>query len=80
MSAVSPGQNISTDSLGDWVSHSDVPRRRAACADEDTCLTLVSHVQQSGARKGYILGAFTSAHFDSTLVAWCGESVLFGEV
>lgn len=52
MSAVSPGQNISTDCLRDWVSHCDVPRRRAACAGWDTChtLTLFGHVLQNGVR------------------------------
>lgn len=48
-------------------SSSDVPRSQAACADVDTSLTFFSHVQQSRARTAYILGAFTSAHFDSTL-------------
>lgn len=37
VSAVSSGQNIIVYGLRDWVSDRDVPGRRAACADEDTC-------------------------------------------
>lgn len=61
-------------------SASDVARSQAACADEDTCLTFFSRVQQSSATTAYILGAFTSAHLDWTPVACCAESVWFGEV